>query len=830
MTKHDHEFTAFSSNEAKEGLQLVTPVPAEFTKSPDLRGSGRLVATYDYKNGQAALVMKIARYECENNKALLPYTVWRNAQGVLDWRCKNLPENRPLYRLPDLVAAPDLPVLLVEGEKCADAAAEFAGFTCVTWAGGTNALTLTDFSPLQGRDVLILPDNDAPGMKAAGELGSILAEVGAKRVQQLDIVGLARQLGRDAEPAFDIADAIELGLTGAAFAAMLEERPDLVSSIPHTTSESAEEPAHPLFAELWRQFGQVPDIPDGFDLTRDGLIKVLPGRGDRETLVFAGSPIAVLGRTRSDAGGEGWGYLVAVRTPTAAWETQVLPARLLAGDGREMRETLADLGFVCPQDRAGRQALAEYVGYAASGQIVDVASRPGWLNDAFVLPQEVIQPAAPERRALIDMGGRQHHFAVGGEREVWRELAGMAQNNSRAAFAICVALAAPLLRPLNESGNGFHLYGRSSRGKTTLLTLAGSVWGGGGRDGFVRAWRMTMNGVEAILSDHNDVLLPLDELTLTSPENVREAAYLLANGQGKVRSRRDGSARPTAQWRTLVLSSGENTAANQIRSGRGRSTGGMSVRLIDVPVEYQSGSTFEDISGFADEGEFATTLNAVARCNYGYAGPEFVRHLVAETDLRGRAGGFMREAQDAMVEKTDDPQVARVARAFALVEAAGILATRYGVLPWREGAASDAVRTCFAAWRAERGSGRSEEERDALEHLRTFFALHGGARFERIKVIGADDDDPDSMRADQAMVRERCGYRLEEEDGTVAYCVLPEAWRSEIAQDHDPQLLIKVARERGALRMGENGRPQRKRRLPDYPRGTRVYEIVPEKL
>src|SRR5690606_33712284 len=122
----------------------------------------------------------------------------------------------------------------------------------------------------------------------------------------------------------------------------------------------------------------------------------------------------------------------------------------------------------------------------------------------------------------------------------------------------------PLLRPLAMSGGGFHFWGQSSRGKTTLLTIAGSVWGGGGNDGFVRNWRMTDNGAEGLIADHNDILLPLDELTLVAPEMAAELYYMLANGHGKARAKKDGTAADTTQWKALVLSSGENTSAHQI--------------------------------------------------------------------------------------------------------------------------------------------------------------------------------------------------------------------------------------------------------------------------
>ncbi|HVI89257.1 MAG TPA: CHC2 zinc finger domain-containing protein [Dongiaceae bacterium] len=76
---------------------------------------------------------------------------------------------RPLYRLPDLAARPADQVLVVEGEKAADAARRLIGalpITVTTWPGGAKAVRHVDWSPLAGRAVLLWGDADAPGESA----------------------------------------------------------------------------------------------------------------------------------------------------------------------------------------------------------------------------------------------------------------------------------------------------------------------------------------------------------------------------------------------------------------------------------------------------------------------------------------------------------------------------------------------------------------------------------------------------------------------------------------------------------------------------------------
>lgn len=80
------------------------------------------------------------------------------------WAVEGMPEPRPLYRLPELQGADR--VFVCEGEKAADAI-RLIELTATTSAGGSQAPSKTDWSPLAGKIVVVLPDNDEPGRKYA---------------------------------------------------------------------------------------------------------------------------------------------------------------------------------------------------------------------------------------------------------------------------------------------------------------------------------------------------------------------------------------------------------------------------------------------------------------------------------------------------------------------------------------------------------------------------------------------------------------------------------------------------------------------------------------
>ncbi len=87
------------------------------------------------------------------------------------WRIGGMPDPRPLYHLPELAGASH--VFVTEGEKAADAARSI-GLTATTSAGGANSAEKTDWGPLAGKEVVILPDNDKPGKKYTEAVTAIL--------------------------------------------------------------------------------------------------------------------------------------------------------------------------------------------------------------------------------------------------------------------------------------------------------------------------------------------------------------------------------------------------------------------------------------------------------------------------------------------------------------------------------------------------------------------------------------------------------------------------------------------------------------------------------
>ena len=94
-------------------------------------------------------------------------------------------EGKPLYRLPELLAADAaVLVLIVEGEWCADHLGKLG--LIVTTSGSCSRASCADWTPMRGRHCLLWPDNDAPGSKYANEVAAILWALGCT-VEVIDV-------------------------------------------------------------------------------------------------------------------------------------------------------------------------------------------------------------------------------------------------------------------------------------------------------------------------------------------------------------------------------------------------------------------------------------------------------------------------------------------------------------------------------------------------------------------------------------------------------------------------------------------------------------------
>ena len=217
----------------------ILPVPDHAGEPPKAhikRGLPESIFCYPDADGKP--LGYVYRFQTSTGgKEILPLVWARHAQDNREeWRWMAFPEPRPLYGLDRLAGKPDATVLLVEGEKCADAG-KFAllEYAVVTWPGGGKAVKKVDWTPLRGRRVIAWPDCDAkrvpltkeekaagmaqdskpflpaadqPGIKAMEAAAAEILRLGGK-VRIVDIPAPGEK-----PDGWDIADAIDDGMGG----------------------------------------------------------------------------------------------------------------------------------------------------------------------------------------------------------------------------------------------------------------------------------------------------------------------------------------------------------------------------------------------------------------------------------------------------------------------------------------------------------------------------------------------------------------------------------------------------------------------------------------
>ncbi|WP_191831132.1 DUF927 domain-containing protein [Pseudomonas fluorescens] len=817
----------------------VLPIPTEaMAKCPSKhRQHGAPSKVWCYRNGQGEPLMVLYRFDVVGfegapaKKIFAPLTWCKRADnGLVQWRWQGLAEPRPLLRLDELGKRPDAPVVLCEGEKAADAAAQLLpGHVATCWPNGSNSWHKTDFLPLQGREVLLWPDNDESGAKCMGAVATKLADLGCSVVKTIDLGVFKRKPAlKNGTPTFakggrwsdgdDAADALDKGWTTEHLALLAESNELFIANGQRTTLDNAkpdtdQKASKPAKGKA-RQGRDL--LATGFRLTEDGVFYATEDGEARPVC----SPLEILARTR-DEKGQNWGLLVEFDDPDGEKKRWNIPARTMTGDfGKDVLGPLVDMGLRLAGSRSGRHArndLQSYLQGFDSSQRARLVTRLGWHNNAFLLPDRQIGQHG-EHLHFYDAGALLPPINESGTLEQWqRQIGALCVGNHRLAFVVSTAFAGPLLHLVGHESGGFHLYGDSSGGKTTHLQVAASVYGG---PRLVRSWRSTDNALESIAAAHSDGLLILDEIGMCDARIIGETVYMLGNGTGKARANDRGQAgRSVQEWRLLFLSTGEKTLAQHMAEANKELKAGMEVRMLAVPADASKGlGMFDSLCGFEDAAALSDALKVRVTKYYGTPLTAFLEALCAPGKLLGWVSILRRTLEQFIAQNlpaSASGQVQRAALRFGLAGAAGELATALGVTGWADGAAITAARVCLHAWLAERGGAGNMEGEAIMARLRQVIERFGESRFTRWESTAAKIDEHGPRTID------RLGFRKTIEHGlgdslhtTITYYVLPEAWRSEVFRGMNITAVNRELIERGVLQTDKGGKASCTVRLP----------------
>lgn len=799
----------------KSAKTPIIPVPADappcnFEMPPF---GGKPTVLYPYHQADGQLIGHVARWDIinpdtgEREKKILPLCYCILDNGKKAWRSAGMPTPRPLYHLPEILARPDATIIVCEGEKTANAAkALFPDYIVTTPMHGAKSPQKTDWSAVKGRRIIITTDHDEAGDQFGDAVYDLCMAAGADSVFHLpaEAIGKRHPVVTGFEPrgvnvpqGYDLADALEEGWTFQDMERLLKLAP------PSPYIKESE------LTNLNEKLGST------FRLTPNGVEYAKPEKDDNgnPTIVWTWfcSWLAITHQTR-DGQARNWGRVCDIIDNDGRRKEYVLPMAALAGDGVAYREELLSLGLRLAPN--GNKLLQSYITMANPKARATCVLKCGWHGACYVMPNKIYGRVSGERIVLQNSGGVQPNTVKGTLADWQRNIGALCENNGRLIFAVCVSLSGVMLEPLGEENFGFHIEGPSSIGKTTLMHVAVSVWGSA-----IQSWRTTDNAAEGLARQANDGFLALDELSQVDGSAADAMAYMLGNGAGKARSRRDGVAKPVERFRLVFLSSGETGLASKVQESGKQTKAGQTVRFIEIQADAGKGhGAFDCLHAYPEGSRFSTELKHLAAQYTGAVSDAFLTMLCANREAVIQSLLDARKYWIAEHVPADvDGQVHRVGQKFALVAAVGELAIASGILPWPVGAAEKACEGLFKDWMTARGGTKAHEVKDAERRLRAFIAEHGGARFEPVWSDSAGDP-PDRKTINRA------GFKRVTDAGTWEYFILPSVFEKEVIAGLNKMLVKGHLASAGLILRDGSGKYAPSIRVPGHGQ-MRLYHI-----
>lgn len=437
--------------------------------------------------------------------------------------------------------------------------------------------TIREHATIAGRHVVICFDADARDnaqvMLAAGRLAGVVMAAGALGVKFIVPPSLSHK-----------------GIDDF-FAAHGEEATRaLLDSAQTIEPISPREPALRIKAIKSMREAPVSDelrLPSGYTIENDSVLWRIANDDKHSDAAVSRGPILIQ-RYLNDYYSREERVDVAFQCD-GRWETACVDRKAIV-DSRTMVSTLSLYGAPVTSSNATR--LVDFIDELerVNTEKVDriaCVDKAGWHTidgvRTFVANEPLFADETTVPLALDTRGNRKRMFAAlkpGKDVEAHRlALAAAWKADPVCAAMIAGALAATLLEPLASPNFAIHLPGDSSRGKTTILKIAASVFGDPDNESWVASWNTTQVAAEMRAGTYSDLPLCFDEVGAAGDRaNIERMVYMLINGVGRSRGAKDGGMRELGSWRTIVLSTGERGLADQ------QAATGAQVRVITLPV------------------------------------------------------------------------------------------------------------------------------------------------------------------------------------------------------------------------------------------------------
>jgi uncharacterized protein (DUF927 family) len=693
------------------------------------------------------------------------------------WQASWSVEGKPLYNLPEIVARPDATVLIVEGEKTAEAAKQlFPDYVVTTSCNGAASPKKTNWSYLSGRDVIISPDNDAGGAKYARVVNDILLSHSVNSIKGLDVKKLGRFKIENNEPKtrdervpdkYDLADCLEDGWTAELIKAYQE---------------------HEDFAPF---FEVIKDVQAVRELVQEGEeIFHIKGanyklnsktsnlwwekvKEDKRSSEIIKTWLSLCGYIKplycmEDAEGN-HGLLVEIVTRRDKKVECFFPRDEIATE-KDTIKLLLKKGLSVPHLKTDyTYAINFYLNNFEPKDRATGVSMAGWQNKkSYILPfvdaprntYKVDNQDNTTEYILQQNGVISRELQKKGTLTEWKRTVGeVTKGNHLHCFSIMVALTAPILKLMNEEGGFFHFVGASSIGKSSILQVAMSVWG----NTEMGTFRATDNNLEGICKEANDGVIFLDEMGECEADALSRIVYMVANGVTKGRADRSGNARAITHFKVLALSSGEKGIEEKLAEKKIYAKAGQMLRMGELDADRGKGlATFDIINinpdtqeKFKNGAEQAEYLKLHARENCGVIIDAFMTEFVKDPNTYIRGIKKLKDEWTKQLNRTTvQPEIDRMIKKLSTIYATGVTASVMGILPYKKEEILEYLNSIFENWLNRRGGDVSYELQAIINNIYKLGIENQYSRFQ----------DADGRHNASTFIKNKAGFFKEDEE------------------------------------------------------------------
>lgn len=288
------------------------------------------------------------------------------------------------------------------------------------------------------------------------------------------------------------------------------------------------------------------------------------------------------------------------------WEEIIIPKTMVTSANKIV--SLSGRGIAVTSENA--KYLVRYLADVenANEEYITVqysTSKLGWIRGGFLpYDTDIVFDGDARFRQIYESVGQ------AGSRTAWFDHVSALRKAGRieVKFMLAAAFSSVLVQPLGGLPYFVDLWGETEGGKTVSLMVAASVWANPDESAYIKDYKGTEVGLEAICDLLNNLPLILDDSSKKNrkiEDNFEGLVYDLCSGKGKTRSNKDLGLNRENHWKNCIITNGERPLSSYVTQGG----------AINRILEIECGERVFDNPG--------STAELVKR-NYGHAGREFI--------------------------------------------------------------------------------------------------------------------------------------------------------------------------------------------------------------